>query len=130
VTRILHAAVPHDWVAARSTGSYAVSSRGLTLADEGFIHASTPAQLPGVLGGFYADRAEVTLLVLDVDALEAAGSPVHWDEVPGSDDPFPHVYGEIPSSIVGEGNPVVAALPLTREPGRPWTLDAGPSHMF
>jgi glutathione S-transferase len=101
-----------------------VSSRGLSLTEQGFIHASTAAQLPGVLAGFYADLAEVALLVLDVDALAASGSPVRWDQVPGSDDPFPHVYGEIPSSVVGEGNPVVAALPLAREPGQPWSLDA------
>lgn len=124
MTRILHAALPEDWAAARRAGSYAVSSRGLTLADEGFIHASTTAQLPGVLDGFYTDLTEIALLVLDVHALGVAGSPVRWDEVPGSDDPFPHVYGEIPSSVVGEGNPVVAMLPLTREPGQPWSLDA------
>lgn len=130
MTRILHAALPSDWAAARRTGSYAVSTRGLTLADEGFIHASTPAQLPGVLAGFYADLSEVTLLVLDLDALDAAGSPVRWEVVPGSDDPFPHVYGVIPSSLVGEGNPVVAALSLTREDGQPWTLDAVPVHLL
>ena len=83
MTRILHAALPADWAAARRTGSYAVSTRGPTLADEGFIHASTPAQLPGVLAGFYADLSEVTLLVLDLDALDAAGSPVRWEVVPG-----------------------------------------------
>ena len=130
MTRILHAALPADWEDARATGSYAVSTRGLTLADEGFIHASTAAQLPGVLAGFYADLSEVTLLVLDVDALEAAGSPVRWDQMPGSADPFPHVYGDIPSSVVGEGNPVIAALPLTREPDHPWTLDGVPRQLL
>jgi uncharacterized protein (DUF952 family) len=130
VTRILHAALPSDWAAARRTGSYAVSSRGRSLTDEGFIHASTPAQLPGVLAGFYADLSEVTLLVLDIDALEAAGSPVRWDDVPGSADPFPHVYGEIATSVVGEGNPVIAAVPLSRDRAQPWTIDTLPSHLL
>jgi uncharacterized protein (DUF952 family) len=127
VTRVLHAALPPDWADARATGSYDVSSRGLTLADEGFIHASTPAQLPGVLSGFYPDVSEIVLLILDVEALAAAGSPVRWDDVPGSADPFPHVYGPIPASVVGQGNPVVAALPLTRDDGQPWATVALPS---
>ncbi|MGN6302994.1 MAG: DUF952 domain-containing protein, partial [Angustibacter sp.] len=53
--RILHAALPDDWSRARLDGSYDVSTRGRTLVDEGFIHASTLQQLPGVLDRFYAD---------------------------------------------------------------------------
>ncbi len=129
MSRILHAALAPDWAAALEAGSYAVSSRGRTLADEGFIHASTRAQLSGVLDGFYADVAEVVLLVLDVEALDAAGSPVRWDEVPGAPGPFPHIYGVVPTTVVGEANPVVAAITV-RRPGSsggsaeppPWEL--------
>ena len=45
--RILHAALPDDWARACLDGSYDVSTRGRTLVDEGFIHASTLQQLPG-----------------------------------------------------------------------------------
>lgn len=120
--RIVHAALPADWAAARSAGRYEVSSRDRTLVEEGFLHASTTAQLPGVLAAFYADLTEVVLLVLDVAALAAAGSPVRWDDVPGAPDPFPHVYGAVPTTVVGQGNPVVAALWLSRGPGRSWVL--------
>ena len=48
--------------------------------------------------------------------------PVRWDDVPGAPGPFPHVYGVIPTSVVGHGNPVVAAIPLSRPDGASWTL--------
>jgi uncharacterized protein (DUF952 family) len=113
---ILHAALPEDWASSRRTGTYSISTRGRALADEGFIHASTPAQLDGVLRSFYADLGSLVLLVLDVTALAAAGSPVRWEQVPGAADPFPHVYGPIPSSVVGQGNPVVSATAVQRQP--------------
>jgi uncharacterized protein (DUF952 family) len=117
MARILHAALPADWVAARAGGSYAVSTRGRSLAEEGFIHASTPAQLPGVLAAFYTGVPEVVLLVLDLEALSAAGAPVRWEQVGDAPGPFPHIYGAVPTTVVGQGNPVVAALPLAARPG-------------
>jgi uncharacterized protein (DUF952 family) len=111
--RILHVALADDWAAAEASGSYQVSSRGLSLAQEGFIHASTTVQVPGVLAGFYADLdpAGLRLLVIDAAALEGAGSPVQWDVVPGAPYRFPHVYGPIIPAAV------VAVLPLGGEPG-------------
>jgi uncharacterized protein (DUF952 family) len=97
---VLHLAVRTDWEAAREAGEYTVSSRGLTLAGVGFIHASTPAQLPGVRERYYADLPDDVLVVLHVDvaALAAAGSPVRWEPVGG--ELFPHVYGPIPVGAV------------------------------
>jgi uncharacterized protein (DUF952 family) len=111
--RILHVAAATDWAAALRTGRYEISSRGTTLADEGFVHASTASQVGGVLGRYYADLdpATLRLLVLDVDLLAAAGSPVRWDPVPGAADPYPHVYGPLVPSAV------VAVLPLGGGPG-------------
>jgi uncharacterized protein (DUF952 family) len=112
--RILHAALLVDWDRALLAGRYAVSSRGVSLADEGFIHASTRSQVDGVLERYYADLDALVLLVLDVDALVRAGSPVRWDDVPGAASPFPHIYGSVPTAVVGQDNPVVAALPFAR----------------
>ena len=101
--RILHLALARDWDDARRAGAYEMSTRGLSLADVGFVHAATPEQLPGVAARFYADVTEpLVLLVLDVDALEAAGSPVRWERAPGSAGPevFPHVYGPVPAAAV------------------------------
>ena len=106
--RILHVADRAEWTAAEVAGRYEVSSRGRTLADEGFIHTSTSRQVEGVLERYYADLdpADLLLLVIDIATLEQAGSPVRWDEVAGAPAPFPHIYGPIAPSAV------VATLPI------------------
>jgi uncharacterized protein (DUF952 family) len=98
---IFHVALRPDWDAARAAGRYEMSSRGVTLADEGFIHASSHEQLPGTLETFYGDLDPATLVVLEIDpaACEAAGSPVAYEHVPGAR-AFPHVYGPIPVGAV------------------------------
>jgi len=108
VTAVFHVATRADWDAARAAGRYEVSSRGRTLAEEGFIHASTHEQLPGTLERFYGDLdpASLVVLELDVDALAAAGSPVRYEPVPGARAPFPHVYGPIPVAAVIGAHPV------------------------
>jgi uncharacterized protein (DUF952 family) len=100
--RILHIALRDEWLAGQAEGRYDVSSRGRTLRDEGFIHASTSRQVGAVLAGFYSDLdpADLSLLVIDVTTLERAGSPVRWDQVPGAAAPFPHIYGPIVPSAV------------------------------
>jgi uncharacterized protein (DUF952 family) len=75
-----------------------------------------------VLTAFYGELDEVVLLVLDVATLEAGGAPVRWDDVPGAPGPFPHVYGAIPTSFVGQGLPVVAASPVRRDAAGGWPL--------
>jgi uncharacterized protein (DUF952 family) len=106
--RILHLADADTWAASNEAGRYDVSSRGRTLSEEGFIHACTSRQIDGVLARYYSDLdpAGLTLLVIDVGSLERAGSPVRWERVAGSPEPFPHVYGPIVASAV------VAALDL------------------
>lgn len=106
--RILHVATRKDWAEAQAVGRYEVSSRDRTLAEEGFIHTSTSRQVEGVLSRYYADLdpADLLLLVIDINGLERAGSPVRWDEVAGAPEPFPHIYGPIAPSAV------VAALPI------------------
>jgi uncharacterized protein (DUF952 family) len=113
--RVLHIALADEWSAAQTAGSYQVSSRGRTLADEGFIHTSTSRQVDGVLTRYYADvaPADLRLLVIDVPALEQAGSPVQWDDVVGSPAPFPHIYGPIVPSAVR------AVLPIGGTIGAP-----------
>jgi uncharacterized protein (DUF952 family) len=96
---ILHIAETAHWDQALSTGEYRWSTLGRTLEEEGFIHCSTPEQVPGVLAGFYASYAgDLVLLTLDPGRI---GSPVQWDvvdEVTG--ERFPHVYGPITPDAV------------------------------
>jgi uncharacterized protein (DUF952 family) len=111
--RVLHIASTQDWDEALAVGEYTVSSRGRTLAEEGFIHTSTSRQVEGVLTRYYADLdpAELRLLVIDVEAIQAAGSKLRWDDVAGAAEPYPHIYGPIVPTAV------VAVLPLTGVPG-------------
>ncbi len=103
---IWHLALTTDWEAARARGSYAISTRGLTLAEVGFIHCSYAHQVAGVAERFYADEtAPLTLLGIDPERLADAGielraepgDPAHPDG-----ERFPHVYGAIPVGAVVE----------------------------
>ena len=69
---IYHAALPADWEAAQRTGLYTTSTRGRSLADEGFIHAAYESQVEGVANRFYADVDALVLLAIDPDAVVAA----------------------------------------------------------
>jgi uncharacterized protein (DUF952 family) len=89
--RIFHLATATDWAEAQRTGTYTTSTRGRTLEQEGFIHASREDQWRGVHQRFYADEEdELVLLEIDTERLE---SEVREDQV--GDDTFPHVYGPI-----------------------------------
>lgn len=93
---IFHLATAADWAAAQQVGRYTTSTRGRTLAEEGFVHASRADQWQGVRERYYADVTEpLVLLVIDPDRL---GAPVVEESVPGSPagaETFPHVYGAI-----------------------------------
>jgi uncharacterized protein (DUF952 family) len=105
--RIFHLALASEWEAARRSGSYTTSTRGRTLADEGFIHASRADQWQGVRDRFYADVDEpLVLLVIETARLDV---PVVAEPVPDSTETFPHVYGPLPTSAV------VHALPLGQD---------------
>ena len=97
-TVIMHIALPSDWQQAQRGGEYRVSTRGLSLEQQGFIHCSYPHQLEGVANRFYGDLSELLLLHIDVDLLDAELKI----EPPadGIEELFPHVYGPIPTSAV------------------------------
>ena len=46
-------------------GQYTTSTRGLTLAEQGFIHASAAAQVAPVANAFYQGEPDLLLLVID-----------------------------------------------------------------
>lgn len=87
---IYHLAYATHWADAGET--YTHSTRGRTLADEGFIHCSTDLdQLHEVVTRYYADVDPTDLIVLHID-------PTGLDiRVEGG---FPHLYGPLPRSAV------------------------------
>ncbi|CAM3657388.1 DUF952 domain-containing protein [Occultella aeris] len=91
---ILHLAHAADWAAAIASGEYAVSTRGATIEQVGYMHCSFTRQVAGVAEAFYADDPEpLVVLEIDVAALEAAGRTVRVEALDGAPEPFPHIYG-------------------------------------
>ena len=99
MTELLHLADRADWAQARARGDYRRSSRGVWLADEGFIHCCLPGQLAGVAARYYADVDPATLLVLVV-AADRLTVPVRFESAAPGGEAFPHVYGPIPVDAV------------------------------
>jgi len=116
---ILHITTVADWGAARLAGSY----RPASLALEGFIHCSTPAQVIGSANKFFRGRTDLLLLCID-EARVAADIryelPLAIDGVPDprAGERFPHVYGPLAIDAVVR----VVPLPCDRDGG--FTLPA------
>jgi len=98
--RIFHIATVADWEAARVSGTYTTSTRGRTLEEEGYLHASREDQWEGVRERFYADVTEpLVLLVIDTARLDVP--VVEEVPAPGMTETFPHVYGPLrPEAVV------------------------------
>jgi glutathione S-transferase len=119
VSWIYHIATRADWERARQDGEYTTSTAGRTLAQEGFIHASQAAQVAWVANAFYRDSPdELVVLVIDAGLVRA---PIRYEEVPGADAPFPHIYGPLNTDAV------LAARPFPAGPDGLFTFT--PDHM-
>jgi glutathione S-transferase len=115
--RLYHIATAPDWDRARQEGEYRTSTRGRTLSEEGFIHASTAAQVLPVANVVYLDeQQDLVLLVLDTSRIEAE---IRREPVPGWADPFPHIYG--PLNV----DAVIRAVPLERDAAGSFRWPAG-----
>ena len=103
---IYHIATADDWLQAARDGEYTTSTIGRTLAQEGFLHASTAGQVNWVANRFYRDvPGDLVLLVIDTTRL---ASPLRYEGVPGWDQPFPHIYGPLNPGAVIEAVPLRA----------------------
>ncbi len=112
--RIYHLALPADWGSAEERGPYAVSTRGLSLADEGFIHCSFAHQIEPVANSWYRDLDELVIIRLDLERLTSEVRVEPSSD--GSGELFPHVYGPIPAAAAAE------TMIWTREAGQDWAL--------
>jgi glutathione S-transferase len=123
---IYHLALTEEWQAAQRQGSYRRSTRGLSLEQVGFIHASRADQLAATYRRFYGDAGPVTLLTIDPQRLTA---PLRYEPAPqgggdaGSErsaeaggegsgeggekgsELFPHIYGPLPLEAVLNAEP-------------------------
>jgi glutathione S-transferase len=114
---LYHIATAPDWDRARQEGEYRTSTRGRSLSEEGFIHASTASQVLPVANAVYLDeQQDLVLLVLDTSRLAAE---IRYEPVPGWADPFPHIYGPLDVTAV------VRAVPLERDAAGSFGWPAG-----
>jgi uncharacterized protein (DUF952 family) len=96
---IYHITTVGEWERALRDGRYAMSTRGRTLAEEGFIHASTAEQVAPVANLFYKGAGGLVVLVIDADRVEPG---VRYERVPEFGQPFPHIYGPLNTDAVVE----------------------------
>ncbi len=94
---IFHLTEPDRWARSLAEGVHTGSTRGIDLAQEGYIHCSTADQWPGVVERYYADAEQFLLLHVDESLLEA---PLVYERLGAAPAEFPHVYGPIPLAAV------------------------------
>ncbi len=119
---IFHITVPEQWERAQQEGMITMSTRDRTLAEEGFVHCSRAEQLAATAMRFFGDLAEVVVLRIDPARLTA---PLVSEDLAGSGEDFPHVYGPIDLDAVVEATRFacrVAALTCARAGASPPAL--------
>ena len=111
---IYHIATAPDWEQACRDGHYAISTRGRTLAEQGFIHASTAGQVAPVANMIYKGLPDLLVLIIDTDRVDPE---IRWEAVPGGDGPFPHIYGPL------NADAVIGTRPLDPGPDGEFSFD-------
>jgi uncharacterized protein (DUF952 family) len=107
---ILHITTDTAWADARRDGQLVTPS----LAEEGFIHCSTHAQVEATANRIFRGSGDLLLLELDPAKLTA---PLKWERATDVGDEFPHIYGPLNLDAV------VGTRPL-REGADGYALDA------
>jgi uncharacterized protein (DUF952 family) len=97
VAEIFHLADRAEWLAAARAGEYRISTRGRTLAEQGFIHCSLRHQLRDVAEQYYADADDLVLLAIDTGRVD---SPVRYEAPADGGEEYPHLYGPLPAGAV------------------------------
>jgi glutathione S-transferase len=105
VEPIFHIADAVAWERARTSGDYRCSTLGRTLDEVGFIHCSRRGQVAAVANARYRGSPRLVLLVIDPDAVRAE---IRDEDLEGTGEVFPHVYGPLNVDAVVEVRPFVA----------------------
>lgn len=90
---LLHITSRAAWDAAREHDRY----RDASLASEGFIHCSYPAQVLTPANALFGGRQDLVLLVIDPAAVAA---PIVVEDCYASGQAFPHLYGPLETAAV------------------------------
>ncbi|MDR2988451.1 MAG: DUF952 domain-containing protein, partial [Nocardiopsaceae bacterium] len=95
---LLHITERTNWEAAKPAGNYRISTRGVSLEQQGFIHCSLSHQLRGVAEANYADARDLVVLVIDDARVPAE---IRYEDG-GDGEEYPHIYGPLPVGAVTE----------------------------
>lgn len=88
MSTILHITKWLEWEKAKTIGCYEIES----LRTQGFIHCSTPDQIIEVANILFRGQTDLVLLYIDTNKL---ASPVRYENLEGSKQLFPHIYGTL-----------------------------------
>ena len=95
---IFHVTTASDWDDAQRLGEYRISTRGAILDDVGYLHASFADQYARIGAVIFGDSTEeLVVLVIDTERLNV---PIVVEDLDGSGEAFPHIYGPLPLDAV------------------------------
>lgn len=100
---IFHIATQSDWQAAQRIGEYRMSTRGQSIDQVGFIHASTADQVERTANSAFPGAQDLVLLTIDQGRLAAL---VRFEPAPDSGELFPHLYGPLNLDAVTDARPL------------------------
>jgi uncharacterized protein (DUF952 family) len=97
VAELFHITERAAWLQAVPAGEYRMSTRGVTLEEQGYIHCSLRHQLRGAAELVYGDADDLVVLVIDSAKVPA---PVRYEASgPGAEE-YSHIYGTLPMDAV------------------------------
>ena len=99
MAELLHITDRVSWQEAVGLGEYRMSTRGVTLEQEGFIHCSLQHQLRAVAELVYSDANDLVVLVIDSEQVPA---DIRYEVPAPGAERYPHIYGPLPVSAVTE----------------------------
>lgn len=99
-SQFLHLTTRAAWEDAQKVGVYALSTKGKTIEEVGFIHGSFSDQVEEVaVFVFSGSEEELVLLHLDIKKLEAAGIDVRVEDAKNGKR-YPHIYAAFACDLV------------------------------
>jgi uncharacterized protein (DUF952 family)/DNA-binding CsgD family transcriptional regulator len=99
VADLFHVTDRMTWSVALRAGEYRMSSRNLTLEQQGFVHCALRHQIRDVAQKLYRDAHDLVVLVIDSARVQA---PVRYEASAPGGERYPRVYGAIPVAAVTE----------------------------
>jgi uncharacterized protein (DUF952 family) len=97
MAELLHITDCACWQEAVRQGEYRMSTRGVTLEQQGYIHCSLRHQLRAVAELVYGDTDDLVVLVIDSAQVPA---DIRYEAPEPGGERYPHIYGALPVGAV------------------------------